>query len=54
LGERDLEVLKKLAGRQGFEPMLNEPRRVEMCLKQGFELGAGLFSKVVMARDFWF
>jgi len=22
--------------------------------RQGFELGASLFSKVVMARDFWF
>lgn len=26
----------------------------QMGAKQGFELGASLFSKVVMARDFWF
>jgi hypothetical protein len=29
-------------------------RERRLAGRQGFELGASLFSKVVMARDFWF
>jgi hypothetical protein len=31
-----------------------ERKRPKMAGRQGFELGAGLVSKLLMARDFWF
>ena len=48
----------RLAERKRFPEVIGEiPQEFyenELAGGQGFELGASLFSNVVMARDFWF